>query len=101
MILALVAIAGTIPGKGPTCTVTVTTPALLKGIVLKPGDYRVTVGADKVTFTLDRQSQDIPAKIETGATKFDVNRVQYDEVGGKTVISQIALGGTKIRVIFN
>jgi hypothetical protein len=43
----------------------------------------------------------VPAKIETAAKKFDVNEVQYDTVDSKVVVGEIALGGTKTRLIFN
>ena len=100
-ILALVAaVAGTVPGKIATANVTLTTAALVKGTALKAGDYRVIVTNDKVIFTQDKLTLEIPAKIETGTAKFDVNRVQYDSVGNQTIISQIALGGTKIRILF-
>lgn len=76
-------------------------PAVVNGTALKAGDYRVIVNEGKVTFTIDKESREIPAKVETGQKKYDVNRVQYDVVGSQTTISEICLGGTKTRLLFN
>ena len=101
-ILAVVAaIAGTVPGQISERSVTLTTPVTLNGQALKAGVYKVTVLPNKVTFTMGKQSQDVPAKVETNTRKFDQNQVQYEGQGAQTTVSQICLGGTKIRVIFN
>lgn len=98
-VLALVAaFAGNLPA---TAHVTLTMPAVVGGTALQPGDYRLLIGDGKVTFTIDKHSFEIPAKVETAAKKFEGNKVQYDSVGSQTKISQIALGGTKTRLIFN
>jgi len=98
-ILALVAaFAGNLPA---TAHVTLTKPAVVNGTALKAGDYRLLIGDAKVTFNIEKQSFDIPAKIETAAKKFDANQVQYDVVGTQTTILEISLGGTKTRLIFN
>jgi hypothetical protein len=98
-ILALVAaFAGTLPA---TAHVTLTKPAVVNGTALKAGDYRLLIGESKVTFHIDKQSFDIPAKIETVSKKFDATQVQYDVVGSQTVVREIALGGTKTRLLFN
>jgi len=101
-ILALVAaIAGTVPAKGPTYNVTLTAPAVVKGAALKAGDYKVTVGADKVVFTLGKVSQEVPAKVETDASKHSENQIRFDQVGNQNTITEITLGGTKTRLVFN
>jgi hypothetical protein len=100
-LLAVLTFAGTVPGKIAGGNVTITTPTTVKGIALKPGLYKVTVVTDKVIFTLGKDSHEIPAKIETRATKFGENQVQYEGTGAQTTISQISLGGTKLRLIFN
>lgn len=81
--------------------VTLTKPAVINGTALKAGDYRLLIGDGKVTFTIDKESHEVAAKIETGAKKFDVNQVQYDAVGSQATIREICLGGTKTRIVFN
>ena len=101
-ILALVAgIAGNIPAKGPTAHVTLSKPAVVNGKALKPGDYRLIIGPGKVTFVIDKESMEIPAKVEMDQKKFDQNQVQYEGAGAQTTISEICLGGTKMRLVFN
>ncbi len=98
-ILALVAaFAGTAPA---VAHVSLARPALVSGTALPAGDYRLLIGDGKITFTIDRKSFDIPAKIETTSKKFDVTEVSYDDSNAKTTITEIRLGGAKIRLIFN
>lgn len=98
-ILALVAtFAGNLP---PAAHVTLTKPAVVSGTALKAGDYRLLVGDGKVTFNIEKQSFEIPAKIETNSRKFDVNQVEYDSTVVPTKVTEISLGGTKTRLIFN
>jgi len=99
-LLAVVAFAGTVPGKIAGGNVTITTAATVSGTALKPGIYRVTVVPGKVLFTSGKDTQEVPAKIETRANKFDENRVQYEGSGAQARISQIGLGGTKLELIF-
>jgi hypothetical protein len=101
-ILALAAaIAGNNPVKSPIAHVTLSQPAVVNGTALKAGDYRLIINEGKVTFSIDKESREIPAKVETGQKKYDVNQVQYDVVGTQITISQICLGGTKTRLVFN
>jgi hypothetical protein len=100
-LLAVLAFAGTVPGKIASGNVTLTAATTVKGIALKPGVYKVTVTPDKVLFTMGKDTQEVPAKIENAPHKFDENQVQYEGSGAKSTISQIALGGTKLRLIFN
>jgi len=98
-VLALVAaLAGNLPA---TAHVTLTRPAIAGGTALQAGDYRLLIGEGKVTLTIDKQSFVIPAKIETGTRKFEVNQVQYDSTASPVKLLEIGIGGTKTRVIFN
>jgi hypothetical protein len=98
-VLALVAaFAGNLPA---TAHVTLTKSVLVHGTALKAGDYALIIGDGKVTFTINKKSVDIPAKIEVGNTKFDVNQVEYDVVGSQETITAINLSGSKTRLIFN
>ena len=101
-ILALVAaMAGTVPVKGPTHKVLLTQPALVGGTALKAGEYRLSVRNSTVTFTLGKDSHEIPAKVETNATKYFTDQVQYEKDRDQVKISEIGLGGTTTRLVFN
>jgi len=101
ILAAVAAIAGTVPGQIAAGHVTLTSPATVAGTTLKAGDYRVTVFAGKATFTMGKQSQVVPAKVETGEQKYDTSKVQYEHLGAQTAVREIRLGGTKLRLIFN
>ena len=101
-ILALVvASAGTVPAPGSSYKVTLSQPSVIKGSDLKPGEYQVTVGADKATFVAGKTTVETPVKIETGTEKYRSTAVRYTNENGKAVISEIRLGGTATRLIFN
>jgi hypothetical protein len=101
-VLALVAaMAGNVPVNGPTYKVTLTQPAVVMGTALKAGEYRLNVHAGTVTFAIDKESHAIPAKVEMNRSKYFVDQIQYDKDGDRIKISEICLGGTKTRLVFN
>ena len=101
-ILALVgASAGTVPAPGSSFRVTLSQPSVVKGAELKAGEYRVNLGAEKVTFVSGKTAVDASAKIETGNEKYDSTSVRFTTESGKAIISEIRIGGTATRLIFN
>jgi photosystem II stability/assembly factor-like uncharacterized protein len=100
-ILAVVAaVAGTVPGQIAAGQVTLSAPAVIHGTAFQAGVYRVTVVTGKATFTMDKHSQDIPAKVETGERKYDQSAIRFEAAGGQRTITEICLGGTKVRLLF-
>jgi hypothetical protein len=73
-------------------------PSIVKGTQLKPGDYRLTVDSDKVTFVNGQQKVETSAKVETADKKFDNTSIRYDGTG---LISEIRIGGTKTKLVFS
>ena len=101
-ILSLVAaIAGTVPAGGPTYKINLLQSSVLKGTELKPGEYKLTVVADKATIQNGKVSVEVPAKVETVDKKFDNNAVRYVTQDGKQTICEIRVGGTKTKVVLN
>jgi len=100
-ILALAVIAGTVPPKSATFKVTLGIPAVVQGANLAAGEYKLVVTDNKVTFTKDGQSQEVAAKIETDNQKHPENQIRYDTIGGRNLIKEIYLGGSKTRLIFS
>jgi hypothetical protein len=76
----------------------VTIPAAMQAgqTQLKPGDYKVTVDADKVTFKSGKNVVEIPATVEKGATKY--RDTMLDSAGSQ--LQDIQFGGTNLKVIF-
>src|SRR3954464_1039931 len=93
-ILSLViASAGTVPAPGSSFRVNLSQPSVVKGTELKPGEYRVSLGAEKVTFVSGNTAFEAPVKIETAAEKFKVTAVRYLTEAGKAVIAEIRKRG--------
>ena len=98
-VFALVAaIAGT--AVNPSYKVNLLRPSVVKGTELKAGEYRLNLGAEKVTIGNGDVSVEVPAKIETSDSKFETTSIRYSEQGGKSMIAEIRVGGTKTKVIF-
>ncbi len=102
VILALaVAVAGTVPGVVGNYKITLLQPSVVKGKELKAGEYRLNLMADKVTIVNGKQTVEVPVKIESVERKFDTTAIRYVEESGKATISEIRIGGTKTRLVFN
>lgn len=84
-----------------TYTITLTRPSVVKGTELKAGQYRLSLGDSKVTIAGEKQSIEVPVKVENGDTKFDHTAFRYEAQGDKSTISEIRLGGTKTKLVLN
>jgi hypothetical protein len=101
-ILALVvASAGTAPGPGSSYRINVMQPSTVKGGDLKPGEYKVSIGTDKAIFSAGKVSVEAPVKVETGTEKYRSTAIRYNTENGKAIISEIRIGGTTTRLVFN
>ena len=101
-VLALaVASAGTVPGARTNFKIKLMQPSVVNGTELKAGDYKLSIGETKVTITGDKQTVEAPAKAEAVEAKFDNTAICYKTDNGKAIISEIRLGGTKTKVVFN
>jgi len=101
VILALAAAtAGTVPGTG-SYKLTLLQPSVVNGTVLKAGDYRLNLTNDTVKIVNGKLTVESPVKVETADQKFDSTAIRYIDKGGKAAISEIRLGGTKTRLVFN
>ena len=102
LILALVtAFAGTVTGTGGSYRITLLQPSVVNGTVLKAGDYKLSVTNDKVTIVSGKTTVEAPVKVEQTEQKFDSTAIRYVDQAGKAAISEIRLGGTKTKVVFN
>jgi hypothetical protein len=101
-VLALVASAGTVPVHGHY-KITLDRPSVVKGTVLKPGDYRISLADAKLTITTDtgKSVMEVPVKLETAEKKYGDTVVGYATENGKEAVTEIRLGGTTTKVVFN
>ena len=66
---------------------------------LKPGDYNVQVENGKAVFKSKKDTVEVPAKMETGNTKYPFTALNTSNTGGKQKLSEIELGGTKMKIV--
>jgi hypothetical protein len=101
-ILALaLATAGTVTNVLGSYKITLALPSVVNGNDLKAGEYRMNLAPDKVTIFVGKNAIEVPVKIETVDKKFETTAIRFTAVGGKSIISEIRLGGTKTRLVFN
>ena len=98
---ALIAAAGTVPGGH--YRITLFEPASIQGTVLKAGDYNLTLKDTKLMIVREDTNKlpvEVTVKVETADKKFDGTSIQLNNTpDGKTVISEIRLGGTKTKLV--
>ena len=100
-LFALVAaIAGTVPAIGPSYNVKLLRASVVKGMELKEGEYRLNLGKETATIGNGKVSVEAPVNVETADSKFDSTAIRYTEQAGKSVISEIRVGGTKTKIVF-
>lgn len=81
--------------------VRINNPAVVGGIELKTGDYRVEVAGDKAMIHGKKDTVEASVKVQEGSEKFSSTTVQYSMAGGKYRIDEIHLGGTKTKLVFS
>jgi hypothetical protein len=94
------AILGLAVASAETCRLTLSQPSKVSGKVFKAGDYRLNVEASKVTIVGDKESVEVPAKVETVGNKFDTTAVRYSGTGEAVTVTEIRIGGTKTKLVF-
>ena len=76
-------------------------PCLVAGTKLNPGEYKVQVNGDKVKIYSPKQSVEATAKVETGEEKYRSNALRYESSDSPHRITEILLGGTNTKIVFN
>jgi archaellum component FlaF (FlaF/FlaG flagellin family) len=94
--LALTTFAIGIASAASNYSITIATVTHVGQTELKPGDYKVTVEGDKVTFKNGKDTVEVPATVEKGAKKYPVTLM--DSSGAQ--LQDIELGGTTMKLVF-
>ena len=76
-------------------------PSMVEGKELKPGSYKVELAGEKVKITNGKETVETVAKTEDGPVRFASTSVRYTGENGKMKISEIRLGGTSTKLVFN
>ena len=101
VLLILTVLATTALAASKSYHVTLFQPTIVNGTELKPGDYKVEVDQDKAVIRAGKQRVEAPVKVESGAEKFGSTTVRYSNGDGKYRLTEIRLGGTNTKLVFN
>jgi hypothetical protein len=85
-----------------TYDISFSSPTKVGNVQLKPGDYRMSLNGTKATFTDVSTLKTVTAtvKVETTDTKFDDTKVNTTTDNGSTVVKDIEIGGSKMKIDF-
>jgi hypothetical protein len=67
---------------------------------LKPGDYNVTIEGGKAVISSGKNRVEAAVKTESVEQKYGSTSVRYKNGDGKYRVSEIRLGGTKTKLVF-
>lgn len=84
-----------------THRVTLFQESMINGATLKPGDYKMTLNANKVVIEKGKDRVEAQVSVETADTKFGATSVRYQNGDGKYRVQEIRLGGTKTKLVFS
>lgn len=81
--------------------VTLYQPSLLKGVELKPGEYKNLAEGEKLILQSGKTKAEAVVKIEQMSEKFGATSIRYVNGDGKMRITEIRIGGTRTKLIVN
>jgi len=58
------------------------------------------MGVEKVIITGGKKPVEAPVRLQPVDQKIDVTSIYYSTVAGKSIVTEIRLGGTKTRLVF-
>ena len=76
-------------------------PSIIGSTELKPGEYKIEVGDQKVMIKHGKEVTEAPAKVETGDAKYSSTTVRYAAGDGKYKIEEIRIGGTNMKLVLD
>ena len=100
-LLLVLGVAGLSVANAKSYSIEVHEPAVVGGMTLEPGEYKVEVIEQKAVITMGRVRGEAPVKLENGESKYNSTTVRYSMADGKMRIQEIRLGGTKTKLIFS
>jgi hypothetical protein len=92
---------GLMIASAATYNVTLFQPSTIAGKELKPGDYKLSVENGTAVLSMGKEKIETPVKLETSDAKYSSTSVRYTTDSGKMKVTEIRLGGTTTKVLFN
>lgn len=82
-----------------THTMHLSDAAMINGVSLKPGDYRVEVEGNKAVIKRGKEKVEATVQTQTADHKYDMTAVVVDNSSGTARVKEIDLGGTNERLL--
>ena len=99
MLLGLAATA--LLASAATFKLDLTTPSVLNGQELAPGEYKVSYNDQNITLSKGKQSFTAPVHVESAEGKVRSTTVSYHKDNDKLVIQEIRVGGSKTKLVLD
>jgi hypothetical protein len=101
-LILLFAVAGLSVAGAKSYDVTFTVPAMLGSVEVPAGKYQLKLDGSKVTLTnaISGKHVEADATVQEMPSKFGQTIVQSKRDGGKDMVDEIQLGGTKTAIDF-
>jgi len=96
VLLGLSTVALAIASAATTYKVTFSTPVVINGAQLKPGDYQVELKENTALIKQGKTITEAPVKVENASQKFERSSVRLDG----SQVEEIRLGGTHTKLVF-
>jgi hypothetical protein len=84
-----------------TYNLTLFQPSIVSGKELEPGEYKLIVNETQAVFKKGSIQVEASVKVETTEQKHRSTTVRYENGDGKLRVSEIRLGGTNRKLVFN
>ena len=82
-----------------TYPITLTTPAVVAGTTLTPGEYVLDFDGAKATLKRGKVTVDCPVKVQKVEKKYPNGSLRFANRDGKMHLSEIRLGGTDTKLV--
>jgi hypothetical protein len=74
-------------------------PVIADGKELKAGEYKVEVNDQTATFRNGKETTEVKIKAESNDAKYNSTSVRYSQEGGKNILQEIRVGGSKTKLV--
>jgi hypothetical protein len=84
-----------------TLHMTLADPVWIGGNQLTAGEYKVEMQGDKALIISGKKQIEVPAKLESNATKYDTSSVTVTQQDNRPTVHEACFGGTTTRIVFS
>jgi hypothetical protein len=101
LVLAFSTLALAVASAGSSYHVKLFEKSVVGGTELKPGEYKIEVKDNRAIVKDGKNTAEADVKVENGDRKYPTTTVRYQNGDGKYRVTEILLGGTTTKLVFN